>query len=277
LEPQYDSKGNVTSFLIVGNTLADLARRENRYGFGWLTGDRPATGFPNPLDLNPADQVAINRYRLQNDRLGEDIQLSRCVAWDVRVYDPLALVVQQTYTNADLDAAGPSDRLIDPSIAPGSNATSSGFGAFVDLNYTRYASLGQDSSGNNMYTFFSGPPNAGSQLAAAIYDTWSTTYERDGINQDSYKGDNITDEGSNGIDDAFASSVNPSDATKYPIVHDNATMGNIRYNGPDDPSERETFPPYETPLRGVQVIIRVFDPSTRQMRQATVVADFTPE
>jgi hypothetical protein len=51
----------------------------------------------------------------------------------------------------------------------------------------------------------------------------------------------------------------------------------VGVNGVDDPGERETSPPYPVPLRGIQVRIRVLEPNTRQMRQATVGADFIQE
>jgi hypothetical protein len=36
-------------------------------------------------------------------------------------------------------------------------------------------------------------------------------------------------------------------------------------------------PPYPYPLRGVQIRIRMYEPGTRQMRQATVIGDFISE
>ena len=45
----------------------------------------------------------------------------------------------------------------------------------------------------------------------------------------------------------------------------------------DDPNERESRPPYPTPLRGIKVTIRVYEPSSKQVRQMTVVQDFLPE
>jgi hypothetical protein len=85
------------------------------------------------------------------------------------------------------------------------------------------------------------------------YDTWAYDYETDGINQDFVAStDIVADEGTNGIDDDDA-------------------------NGVDDPLERETSPPYPIALRGVQVRIRILDPSSRQVRQVSVVSDFTPE
>jgi hypothetical protein len=115
-----------------------------------------------------------------------------------------------------------------------------GEGAFVDLNY-----LGTTSS------IFSGPANPKSQMsgAAPTYCTWSYHYEHDGVNQD---GDALTDEGTNGLDD------------------DNT-------NGVDDVEERETSPPYPFPLRGLQVTLRVVDHNSQQVRQTSVVTDFTPE
>jgi prepilin-type N-terminal cleavage/methylation domain-containing protein len=113
-----------------------------------------------------------------------------------------------------------------------------GLGAFVDLNYA-----------GNSTSFFSGAPHPRSQLGSAVYDTWSFHYEHDGVDQD---GDGTIDEGTNGLDD------------------DNQ-------NGVDDVGERETSPPYPVPLRGLQVTLRIIEHDTQQVRQVTVVSDFTPE
>ncbi len=260
LSVRIESNGS-GGWILVGNTLADLARRENRYAHVWnQVGNRPAEGYPTQFGLIPSSTPSLANFVLQ-DRVGEDVQLSRCIAFDVRVFDPTAAVIA-----GQVDAAGPSDRIArinpDPAVVGAANL---GYGAFVDLNYSRYT------IGNS---YFSGPSSVGSKLNAPIYDTWSITYERDGIDQDN---DGMVDEGTNGLDDAFPSSINPANPNSLPIPHDNSNMSNIRVGGADDITERETFPPYDVPLRGIQVLIRVFDPSTRQLRQATVVADFTPE
>ena len=52
---------------------------------------------------------------------------------------------------------------------------------------------------------------------------------------------------------------------------------NDNQNGVDDAGELETAPPYATPLRGLQVRVRSWDPDSRQVRQMTVVSDFVPE
>lgn len=90
------------------------------------------------------------------------------------------------------------------------------------------------------------------------YDTWTLAYERDGLDQN---GNGIIDEYSNGLDD--------NGIPGGPAIN--------LLNGVDDISERETAPPYPYPLRGIQVRIRVYEPNTRQARQATVESDFIPE
>jgi prepilin-type N-terminal cleavage/methylation domain-containing protein len=95
---------------------------------------------------------------------------------------------------------------------------------------------------------------------SAIYDTWSTHYEQDGINQRiTWDGSNwpngngpIVDAGSDGLDNDLA-------------------------NGADDPAEQEAPPPYSAPLRAIQIKIRVFDPDSRQVREVTLEHEFLPE
>jgi hypothetical protein len=72
------------------------------------------------------------------------------------------------------------------------------------------------------------------------------------LNQDR-DSDNLTDEGTDGLD------TPPNRATE--LV-------------PDDVDEQETAPPYSSPLRGVEVLLRVSELNTQQMRQVSVVADF---
>jgi ABC-2 type transport system ATP-binding protein len=51
----------------------------------------------------------------------------------------------------------------------------------------------------------------------------------------------------------------------------------VRLNGVDDAGEREANPPYARALRGLEVKIRMYEPGTRQVRQATVGTDFVAE
>ncbi|MGI9446539.1 MAG: PulJ/GspJ family protein [Pirellulales bacterium] len=90
--------------------------------------------------------------------------------------------------------------------------------------------------------------NAKSQLQIATYDTWSDHYEFNGLDEDH---DGIVDEKNNQIDDDLNGII-------------------------DDSNERETLPPYAVPLRGLEARIRIYDNSTRQVRQVTVRHTFVP-
>lgn len=237
--------------VVVANSLANLTIRANR--FAHVSGTGPG-GFPHPVNrstVSTYNTTTVSAFWLLNTgfvqsgaRQGEDVMLSEALAFDVKVFDPTAEIHQ------DASAASTNEALVpgDPGFATGQ--TLIGRGAFVDLDYANHLSVAVTST-------FSAHPQAKSLLNQAAYgggwiatyDTWAWDYERDGIDQDS---SGVVDQGTNGFDD------------------DNA-------NGVDDVGERETSPPYPVPLRGIQVKIRVYEPDTRQIRQATVVADFTPE
>jgi type II secretory pathway pseudopilin PulG len=109
------------------------------------------------------------------------------------------------------------------------------------------------------------------------YDTWSFHYEHDGVNEnlalETALGENsIIDKGTNGLDDvgeylnsATGQFVKPTAAQPQILL------------GPDDVGERETAPPYDKPLRGVQVILRLYERDSRQIRQVSVDQHFVPE
>jgi hypothetical protein len=115
-----------------------------------------------------------------------------------------------------------------------------------------------------------------SQLAPgyAVYDTWSFHYENNGLNEDQQRFDGnqwvddvdtTTDEGTNGLEDGG----NYSD-----VWSDDA--GSTRL-GVDDVGERETAPPYDKPLRGLQALIRTYEIDSRAIRQVRVNQHFMQE
>jgi hypothetical protein len=83
----------------------------------------------------------------------------------------------------------------------------------------------------------------------AVFDTWSRHYEYDGIDND---GDGQIDEFSDGIDN----------------------NGNGYVDEPE--LERDALPPFEAPLRGIKVIIRVMEQDSRQVREVSTVHEFVP-
>lgn len=207
---------------LVPNTLGDLTSRENRFFHGptW------AAAFPSTLTNLTFDGTT---------REGDDVVLTNVIAFDVRVFDPDAIarlngstVVypnEQTYTTALLPV---------------------GFtGCCLDLGC----------SGTAATTVLSGTGNSKSRLAkigitgTATYDTWSTAYETNGVDDD-LPLDGIIDDATNGVDDDGD-------------------------NIPDDADETETAPPYSRPLRAIEIRIRCYDPTSREIRQTTVRHTFT--
>lgn len=263
---------------IAPNTLVDLSRRENRFGNRNLP-----TNFPNQLDLNPRDSSSLTLFTLQGTNLGEDRVLANLLAFDVRVFDPGAVI----RTDGENGSNGTPDDDSTGTLQPGdagyltalmnSNATTyqvAGYGSYVDVGYghqlhDQLVALGVASAtattAINTPAASSTVPYSQFRWQAAYlaqigrtYDTWAQSYERDGYNQD-FAADgaaNINtgpfDEGTDGLD----------------------TNGTL---GVDDAAERETVPPYPFPLRGLQIRLRMYEPSTRQTRQATIGWDFISE
>jgi len=224
-------------------------------------------------------------------RVGEDVILTNVLSFDIRVWDPTAPII--TDPNGNIFAPGdPSPGYGVPTVSGGraggyANGLievakgTSGWGvvsrgAYVDLNYMYYVINEASLTAVQLATItshFSGAPDIRSgmsftagmtingsytvpnALVPAVYDTWSTRYERDGLDQNA---NGLADEGTNGIDDLGIGGA--------------ASVGLI-----DDDLEQETAPPYASPLRGIQIKIRCFDPDSKQIREVTIVQEFLPE
>lgn len=269
---------------LTANSLSDLANRENRFAHFPIVVEKSPINlvvpadyptyptYPFVLDTNSSSITSLDRLRYFGRREGEDVVLQNSLAFDVRVYDTLAQVRAHPgedggwgVVTQDDDNDGTADNVgeagwadsDDETVTPGdrgfAGAAQIGTGAYVDLNYNSVFAY-VDGSGNPINSSFSGGPHVRSGLTgltSATWDTWSLHYESDGINQDSSV-DTDTDEGANGFDDDGI-------------------------NGVDDPGERETSPPYNVPLRGLQVRLRIMETDTRLVRQSSVVINFMPE
>jgi prepilin-type N-terminal cleavage/methylation domain-containing protein len=226
------------------NSLADLTKRENRCFLAGTQSVRSLT-FPFAVLTDASGRLATNATFDDTDRVWEDVMLTNVIGFDVRVFDPQP----RTQLSSGIGLT-PGDRGYSGAIS-GSTAA----GAYVDLGWG-------GGSATAIAAAASWPPSgttafqtAGVQvrnattantLPVSTYDTWSLHYEFNGIDDD---GDGVIDDGANGLDD--------------------------NGNGvPDDPAEYETSPPYPVPLRGIEVRIRCYEPTSKQVRQITVRHSF---
>ncbi len=203
------------------------------------------------------------------------------------------LVNRASYTTPGLSDVGglfqPAPGAVGWAAAPGATRLSlfSGLPTFRDADGDNVIDPGNESNEAMDETKFWTPANISSLslpvMAGTIldfneangpgiiaYDTWSTIFEHDGISQDDDDNDGVTDLQAQ-IDDNDAVTGVPDE------LIDEGTDGldENGVNGPDDLAEMESPAPYPVPLSGVEVRIRMWDVSTGQVRQVSVVGDFT--
>jgi hypothetical protein len=219
---------------------------DNAWGVSGVDDDND--GVMDGQDIDEAGAIESDDILIA-ENAGQDVILPNVLAFDVKVYDPLAPL--KASPNG-IDMLGPGD----PRYAL-LNTSPSAVGEYVDLGYSLAPGGITPGFPIPFASAFSGPPRwRVGQIAypSPTWDTWPTIYETDGADQDELNANpalNLIDEGFDGLD-------------------------NDGINGVDDIDERETTPPYLSPLRGVKVIIRTIDPSSRQIRQEHVIANFKP-
>lgn len=100
---------------------------------------------------------------------------------------------------------------------------------------------------------FTGYNNNGVVLPC-VYDTWTEQYQRDLYLYDDYR----TSRGAS------------------PVANTNGSIADIPLDAtPTSAQLRDYPPPYDVPLKSVQIEIRVFDPRSKAIRQATFVVDLS--
>jgi hypothetical protein len=232
---------------------------------------------------------------LSGKRRGEDVMLSDALAFDLRVYDPGAPLYYESVTSTVLGPADPGWKAAYNRTVGNGTATVPfvGQGSYVDMGYlfdplsaSTLPAPAALSDPSWIWPWFAQPRGVFSVSTASLltpgyslYDTWTLHYENNGLNDDGDEVNGVTgnwqlldsdppgadddrpliDEGTNGLDD-FG---------HYPAA--------AIALGPDDVGERETAPPYDKPLRGIQVILRAYERDSRQIRQVRVNQHFMPE
>jgi type II secretory pathway pseudopilin PulG len=204
VQENYDMSLRLENGRLVPNTLADLARRENRFAHSPNNSITPASTFPHqfPYDVDSPtisetpDEDDSSLRRLRDERQNEDLVLDNVLAFDVQVFDPGAPLYQY---GGSIIPPSSSTAFINAVATGPTNIT--GFGAYVDLGWN-------NGPGNNPdYVYGNLPPvqfaNAPAPLfqqerrigwhptfplelrgTPAVYDTWSTYYENDRVNQE---------------------------------------------------------------------------------------------
>ncbi len=321
---------------LVANTLGDLTKRENRFAHRKVVAQDPGNPpnlayfpavFPHAVDrdFTSATSLPMIRQPFPNSLLyfepgaiktgnyqGEDVMLPHLLAFDVRAFDPLAMVAAHPGDDGawgvlgfDDDNDGTTDnaseagwaRSDDEPVVPGDPGFGAiwttgtnqvqiasspanryvnriGHGAFVDLNY----------AGKHGYNTLTNPNNTGWSHFSGRYPVCYRLNPPNDIylglpgsgTYDTwsfhYEYDGIDQDSDGTVDQA-------TDGLDSPVIN-NASTTNPRSvvtnNGVDDVGERETSPPYPFPLRAIQARIRMIDHSSRQVRQATVESNFTP-
>ncbi len=220
----YDLSLRVEGTEFLPNTLGDLTKRENRFAHN-PAGTVSSGSFPY---AGTAGNLSSGAAVLSGSRQGEEIVLRNVLAFDVRVFDPAAAIRAVSGNSVGLVPG-------DPGYAGATTPSPAGLGCYVDLGSGAAS------------TTLTGSATTLSKLTR-IYDTWSTHYECNGIDENN---DTVVDGGTDGID--------------------NNADGVV-----DDDAERDTRPPYSVPLRGIEIRIRCYEPSSREVRQVTVRHTFVP-
>lgn len=146
----------------VPNTLGDLTKRQNRFCHNEDV---------EPYNFEPASGHL--HFTNTSGRYGEDLILSNCIGFDVRVFDDTAGATVKSVGSKLVNPGDPEFFDISNAARINPNISGSTVPNYVDLGIT-----GQNGTG-----FLYEPSNA-NQLVWPTYDTWSTTYAYDSIPYD---------------------------------------------------------------------------------------------
>jgi len=264
---QFDLSVQRQSAVIYPNSLADLTRRENRFMHnvaGTIDAKAGSFRFPDGTvdptfqwQATPAPDGLIFDRSKGSTRVGEDVVLMNVLGFDVRVFDP----------GAPVGVPAGSDSAVVPGDSGFAGTQVAANGAYVDLGWNRGPYGVVATSGQRPRFASVGEPLSGLRNPSGpfVWDTWSTHYESNGFDDDQ---DGTTDEGADGLDNDSDGKV---DESPYDVDGDGL------FTSPgDDPGELETLPPYRFPLRGIEIRLRCYEPSSRQVRQVTIRHSFVP-
>lgn len=289
---------------VAANSIEDLMLLENRFAHVVVPLPNNASSMPL-LDLDAAaanvqGSASVGNvlarsgflnasYRLigtGGERLGEDVVLSDCLAFDLKVFDPFVELYPVGGNSGNLRSTDMVLSPNDPGYYGAMGATAVGAGDYVDLGWYRNVAAVALNNGaalpSSGFVGFSGfrAANANGYSLSLLksgmvsptrwtqfcYDTWTTNYELDGA-----------------IHGEPSGSLTPSAGTvKLSSAVGSRTLADMGTNGIDDDhtgivddvSEFETSPPFPLPLTSMKATIRLEEPDTRQLQQTSVITEF---
>ncbi|HBE69678.1 MAG TPA: hypothetical protein DDW52_16150 [Planctomycetaceae bacterium] len=124
--------------------------------------------------------------------------------------------------------------------------------------------------------------NQGRLLFQPSYDTWTDLYERDGRLQAQLGGNSRGHVMINGQAFLYGNAANdiPNAVPNWRRTNiDPAFDGldNDNSSGADDQQEFETRPPFDSPLRGLKILVRMEAPGAREVRELPVSVEFVTQ
>ena len=281
----HDAKGRP---IVVPNSLADLTKRENR--FGHPTWQQSNAYMPYPFDVRmwqtyslPTLAECSSPTWMANWQNGSTPPPpttfppgGKVDMWDKSpggAWDEATILSDQAMNPANDGVRVAEDvvltNVIGFDVKVWEPAANNGAGGYVDLGSTE-AGVPLPSvalknfvapQGPAYYRFSNGGINESGlartqKLPQAVYDTGCASYENEGIYH-------LDKNGSQQVDVPGGLSTNGFDDDLDGLD--------------DDTSEQLTSPPYPVPLRGIQVKIRCFEPDSKQIREITIEHDFLPK
>jgi len=253
---------------------------------------------------NPPSSIVTSAER-GRDRLGEDALVNNALAFDLKVYDsevPLfsnaGLVISPNdaaYRQSLIEAIVVSDvpvmrggfvDLCYPTLAGGSlrgwqerhldlvnttavNTIGSNY-LFTPFSGLEFYSNAAQSYSNPLYRSGRLVTNGSNSISLfqPAFDTYTSFYENDGFQQGRIS---ATLEGTRWSTSTGVTADLGIDGVDGVGIYQGGLVAARGRFGPDDIGERETLPPFITAPEAVQVSIRLGNPVTRQIKQASVI------
>ncbi len=250
--------------------------------------------WDKPNDWPCLDPVkgTLTTPALGGNRIAEDVIMTNVISFDVKVWNPYWTPLTGATATSTNNWAPPQyiDLGQDQMINPMTNTMADVNYSYADWNVTNgltvggindrfgFCSKGKYAGGETLGTVTTPPTvitnqtwiGMGKVLMPCVYDTWTLDYERKPYSAMTNSGGAIhyTRTGA-GVD----SEANPTDPAPTD-PNDSNPPNPLAGTPPDQWFEWECPPPYTTPLKGIEITIRCFDPRSKNIKQIRIVKDF---